>query len=251
MRLKIDLNLTTLDKGTSVCIHGPYASGKTHLQGDFLRWGATRGRVAFVNIKGEDGYASIAPMGLGAIAETVESLADFDALVAEYAKNPYYAVAFDSLPALEELVVIDKVGSLRYPDPKLDGERAKMLWGQIKLALKARVVASRQTGKVILWVASHDKTEIAGSQKTAPNLIGKSSGDSIGWFDFVGELQADTKSATNVVRTVSFAPSTGVATRQRVSKTITERIVIPDGGGGWQAIWTAIEKAMPPQGEKK
>jgi len=249
LRTKIDLNLTTLDK-LAVLIHGPYAGGKTHLQGDFLRWGKERGKIAFVNIKGEDGYASIAAMGLGMVAETVESLADFTALVAEYSKAPFAAVAFDSLPALEELVVIDKVGSLRYPDPKLDGERAKMLWGQIKLALKACVIASRTTGKVVLWVASHDKADIAGSSKTAPNLIGKSSGDSIGWFDFVGELQADTKGATNVVRTVSFAPSTGVATRQRVAKTITEKIVIPDGGGGWAAIWKAIENAIPAQ-EKK
>ena len=243
MRAQINLDLTTLDR-LAVLIHGPYASGKTHLQGDFLRWGKARGKVAFVNIGGEDGYASIAAMGLGTVGETVTTLSDFDALVSEYSKAGLFAVAVDSLPALEELVVVDKVGSLRYPDPKLDGERAKMLWGQIKLALKARVVASRAMGKVVLWVASHDKADIGGSTKTAPNLIGKSAGDSIGWFDCVGELQADTKGPNNVVRSVSFAPSTTIATRQRVAKTITQRIVIPDGGGGWSAIWSALEAAI-------
>lgn len=247
MRVKLNLDLTTLDK-ISMLIQGPYGSGKTHLQGDFLRWAKERGKAAFVNIKGEDGYGSLAAMGLGDIAETAETLADYDSIVAEYSKQGYYGVAADSLPALEDLVIRSVMpdGQLRYPDPKLDGERAKMLWGQIKMLLRARVTASRSVGRIVLWVASYDKSEVEGEGKlTAPNLIGKSARASAGWFDFLGTLTADTKSPTSVTRSVSFAPSTTVLSRQRVAKTITQLITIPEGGGGWAAIWAALEGAMP------
>ena len=252
MRQKLNLDLTTLDR-VMMLIQGPYGAGKTHLQGDFLKWAKQFGKVAFINIKGEDGYGSLSAMGLGEIAETAENLADYDSIVADYSKQGYYGVAADSLPALEDLVVRSVMpdGALRYPDPKLDGERAKMLWGQIKMLLRARVTASRSIGKVVLWVASYDKSEVEGEGKlTAPNLIGKSARASAGWFDFLGTLTADTKSPTSVTRSVSFAPSTTVLSRQRVAKTITAPIIIPEGGGGWEAIWKALLAAMPTKENK-
>src|SRR3990167_11125059 len=73
MRTAFDLDLATLDT-CLMLIHGAYACGKTHLQGDFLTWAQGRGEVAFLNVKGEDGYASIAAAGLWKVGETVDSV---------------------------------------------------------------------------------------------------------------------------------------------------------------------------------
>ena len=240
-----DLNLTNLDT-LAVLIHGGYGSGKTHLQGDFLRWGQPHGPVAFVNIRGEDGHASLGAMGLGSVGYTAETIADYEAIMAELRERKTYALAVDSLPAGYELQLIDKYGRIRYPDPKLDGEAAKNHWGQLNLATKNMILLSRQAAPYVLWVSAWDKSEdaVTGGRGVTPNLPGKLAQECAGRFDFVGYMKAEALSASRVSRTVSFAPTGAYLTRQRIARPINQTLTIPDEKGGWEVIFDAMTQAV-------
>ena len=245
MRTPLDLSLKTLDH-TATLIHGAYGAGKTHLLGDFLHWGLKQGGVRFLNIKGEDGYLSMADFSLGMIGETVETRKDYTDALEEYRKLGIFALAVDSLSAAYNLLLRDIVGSVRYPEPARDGEKAKMWWGQLSMGIREMVTESRTATKHVLWVSPYDKSEnaITGQKDITPDLPGKSAYGIAGRFDFVGQLKAETLGPTNVKRSVSFAPSTSVLTRLRLPRPITKEIPIGDGGGGWAAIFSEFEKAL-------
>ena len=250
MRTAFDLDLATMD-ACLMLLHGPYACGKTHLQGDFLRWAQQRGDVAFLNIKGEDGYASLAAVGLGKVGETVDSVVSYFEAMAEYRSKKLVGLAVDSLTALYSLMLTKHVGAPRYPDPKQDGERAKMLWGQISMGMKDAVQTSRAAAPWVLWVAPYDRSEdpVSGGKGQTPDLPGKLAYGCAGWFDFVGYLTAQTLGPGRVQRKVSFAPTGAVLTRQRIAHAITDDIPIPDDQGGWEAIYRALQAGMPAKKE--
>jgi hypothetical protein len=257
MRQKFNLDLTSLDR-VMILIHGPYGAGKTHLQGDMLRWVQEHmgGPVGFLNIKGEDGASTLAGMGLGASGETVDTLKDYDEAIREYRAKGYRALAIDSLTTFFDLVLKDMLGEVRYPDPKLDGERAKMLWGQLKMTTKARVAESRNAANIVMWVAPYDRSEdpTGGQKGVTPDLPGKAAWGCGGWFDLVGLLTAEPINAHTIQRKVTFTPGAGVLTRQRLPRIITQPIVIPEGRGGWAAIYAALQAAITPtpqEGKKK
>lgn len=204
--------------------------------------------MKFLNIKGEDGQKSAASHKLGKRGETVESLTDFNEFVAEYSKKPLLALAVDSLPAFYDLALLDQVGEVRYPDAKKDGERAKFLWGQVGMLTGNAVTRSRQCAKYVLWVSPHDKGEdpISGGKGITPNLPGKLAQGIAGKFDYVGYITAETLGPTNVKRQVNFAPSSTILTRQRSSSPIIKPVIIPEGAGGWEAIWKAMKDAQEP-----
>jgi hypothetical protein len=249
MRRRFNLDLTDLSR-LSVLIHGPYGAGKTYLQGDFLRWAreTTNKPVVFLNIKGEDGAASLASLGLGETGETVETLTDYDEALKAYAKDGVQALAVDSLTAFYDLIFAHLLGEVRYPDPKIDGERAKMVWGQARMIAKGRVAASRAAVPWVFWVAPYDRSEdpmMDGSKGTTPDLPGKAAWGCGGWFDFVGLLTAQPGSKPGeLVRTVSFVPGAGVLARQRVPHMITKPIRLPHGPGGWAVIYAAMQQAL-------
>lgn len=245
---KFDLNIASFDN-PMLLIHGPYGAGKTFLQGDFLRWAKAqnKGPVGFLNISGEDGFTSISSMNLGEIGQTAETLDDYDQALEVYKKENTFALAVDSLPAFHRLVIKNLLkGEVRYPDPAVDGERAKMLWGQISMKTMGRVINSRKAARFILWVAPYDKSEdpVAGGSKIiTPDLPGKMALGCAGWFDFVGYLSVSMGSTPDsITRKVTFAPSGGTLTRQRIPKAITQDIPIPQGKGGWEAIYNTISK---------
>ena len=252
MRTAFDLDLATLDT-CLMLIHGAYACGKTHLQWDFLKWAQGRGEVAFLNVKGEDGYASIAAAGLGKVGETVDSVDAYYEALADYRSRKLVALAIDSLPAFYGLNLIKHVGAQRYPDPKQDGERAKMLWGQISMGMKDAIQASRVAAPFVLWVAAYDRSDdpVSGGKGITPDLPGKLAYGCAGWFDFVGYLTAQTLGPGRVQRKVSFAPTSAVLTRQRIAKAITDDITIPDDRGGWDAIYRALQAGMPQPKDKE
>jgi AAA domain len=246
VRERFSLDIATLDE-LMVLIHGPYGSGKTHLQGDFLRWAKEQGPIAYLNIKGEDGHASLASMELGMVGETVSTLEDYDAALKDYGAQKVAGLAVDSLPAFYRLVMKKVVGEVRYPEPAKDGEKAKMMWGQLTMLTMGRVIDSRAAAKYVLWVAPFDKSDDpvgGGGKAITPDLPGKLAYGCAGWFDFVGFLQAETLGPNNVQRKVTFAPSAGVLTRQRIPRPITEPITIPQGSGGWTAIFRAMQAAF-------
>lgn len=248
-RKKLNLDLTSLDR-LGVLVHGAYGAGKTHFEGDFLRWAVKQGKKArFINIVGEDGYLSLAGMGLGELGEAVESEADFNEAVAQAAKDKVDCLAVDSLPAYANMVLRGFfAGTLRYPDPAKDGQRAQMLWGQLKMQTMGAVLRSREAVPYVLWVAAHDRgsdpiTE-GGSTQITPDMIGKQARGCIGWFDLVAHLSAETVGVGKVRRSLKVAPQGQVLTRQRLPVVITEDIPVPAEGGGWEALYTAVQKAM-------
>jgi AAA domain-containing protein len=240
-----NLDLVSYEK-LCVLIYGPYGSGKTHLQGDFLRWARAKGDVAFVNIRGEDGDASIGQMGLGNIGYRAESVKDFEAIMGALMSKKLVGLAIDSLTGYYELALLDKYGKIRYPDPKLDGEAAKNHWGQLNMGLKDAVVRSRAVAPYVLWVAPHDRSDdtVGSGKGLTPNLPGKLAYECAGRFDFVGHLRAETLSPTRIKRSLTFAPATGMLTRQRSPTAITQELEIPEGGGGWANFMTAVEAAF-------
>ena len=248
-RHRLNLDLKDLSR-LALALHGPYGAGKTFLQGDFLVWAKeqNKGPVHFLNIEGEDGFASLASLGLGNAGETVESTADFEAALRDYHAEKTFGLAVDSLPAYYNLLLKSYLGTVRYPDPKQDGERAKMVWGQVSMGLINAVALSRAAAPYVFWVSPYDKSEDAiggsGTKTITPNLPGKLAQAIAGAFDFVGYLTAQTMGPQQVVRKITFAPSVNVLTRQRISRPITQDIVVPEGRGGWKAIMTALEAAL-------
>lgn len=250
-RKKLNLDLADLNR-LGVLIHGAYGSGKTHFEGDFLRWAINQGKKArFINIIGEDGYLSLAGMGLGELGEAVETEADFNEAVTAAAKDKVDALAVDSLPAFANLVLRGFFsGQLRYPDASVDGERARMLWGQLKMRTMGAVLRTREACPYVLWVSAHDKGEdpIEGGKQITPDMVGKQALGCIGWFDLVAHLRAQTMGPGKVRRWLEIAPSEKVATRQRLPSVLTEDIPIPEGGGGWHNLFAAMQGAMVKRG---
>lgn len=245
MREKFNLDLVNLDR-INLLIYGSYGCGKTHLEGDFLRWAAGNGAVRFLNIKGEDGSSSLAHMGLGAVGETVSTIGEYKEAIAEYTKLGLYGLGIDSLQALYDLIFFDLMGEVRLPDAKKDGERTRWYWGEAAVRIKDMVTRSRAAAPYVMWVASHDKGEdvITGGKGTTANLPGKVAWDIAGKFDFVGHMTADTLGADRVDRFVDFSASNSVQTRQRIPRPLTRKIKIPQDTGGWLAIFEAMQKAM-------
>ena len=248
------LNLDVIDNSRmGLMVYGANNSGKTHLAGDMLRWGIEKGwKVRYLNLAGEDGYKTLGAMGLGEIGEDLETYTDFDEALIRAKADGIQVMAVDSLPAYSNMQFRRFLGGeLRYPDPTRDGERAKMLWGQIKLGVMDGVLRSRAAVPYVLWLATHDKgtsdsVQDVASQTPAsimPDLVGQQSRGSIGWFDLVAHIRTQMVGPGRAKRTLELSPDEKVLTRLRAPRPILEDVVIPEGRGGWQALMTAYEKA--------
>ena len=241
MRHKLNLNLRTLDK-VVMLIHGGYGCGKTYLIGDMLKHEGKAGPSLFINVKGEDGTLSIANMGLGDTGETVENLKDWRELIDECKKKQLRAVGLDSMKALCRIVMEGKVSADRPPE--------KTEYGLIHWFMESLTKELRTLAPIVLCVCPSDKSinQLDGRTYITPDLPGREAAGSAGWFDFVGYLKAETISATEVKRAITFAPHPGIVTRQRLPRPITTDITIPNGSGGWFTILTNLQKAL---GEEK
>ena len=237
MRHKLNLDLRNLDK-VVMLIHGAYSTGKTHLVGDALRSESKHGPVLFINVKGEDGTLSLAEMALGEIGETVENIKDWKDCINDYRSKQLRGLGVDSLKALCRLVMEGKVSGDRPPE--------KTEYGLIHWFMESLTKELRTLAPIVLCVCPSDKSinQLDGRTYITPDLPGREAAGSAGWFDFVGYLKADTLSATQVKRAVTFAPSPAIITRQRLPRPITTDIDIPTGEGGWNAIMSALNKAL-------
>lgn len=235
MRTKFDLDLVKADRLT-VLIHGGYAVGKTHLIGDMLKHEKQAGAVAFVNVAGEDGHLSV-PLGLGAIGETVESVADFEEMLAEYGKAPRHAIGIDSMKALVRLVMLKACGG-RMPE--------KTDYMQIHWIMENLVTSLRRVASLVLAVCPSDKSvdsQITGRTMITPDLPGREAHGSAGWFDAVGYMTADVQGPNKVARKVSFTPNSQYVTRQRFRRLVPD-VTLPEGEGGWARIYGAVQEAL-------
>ena len=244
MRTRFNLNLATLDRFT-VVVQGLYATGKTHLLGDMLRHESASGPVRFCNSEGEDGWMTISGMGLGEIGETVQTFKDMQDYIADCRKEKVHALAVDSLRPMFNAVFMEVVGDQRLPDPKLDGDRSKALWGMAAFKMEQFLRLMRTAANSVVASVPSAKTDVEGGGKTiAPDLYGRMAQASIGCFDFAGYLTARMLGPGKVERKISFAPRVDVLNRQRLVRPVTQDILIPDSGGGWEAIKAAFQRGM-------
>jgi len=141
--------------------------------------------------------------------------------------------------------ITEVVGDQRLPDAKLDGERAKALWGQSSFKMEQLIRLFRSAADIIVATVPSAKTTLdGGGVAIAPDLYGRMAQACIGCFDFAGYLTARMIEAGKVERKVSFAPRADVLNRQRLVHPVMTDIVIPEGGGGWKAIKEAFQKGL-------
>lgn len=238
MRRKFNLDTAELN-GYTIHVHGGYGAGKTYLQGDFLRTESKAGPVRFLNIAGEDGSLTMRGMGLGDIAETIETYQDFLDAIKEFTGLKLQALAMDSSHALSRLIMRKVTGSDRLPEIRKESNE----WGDLHHTSYNTYMAIRRAAKFVMVTCPSDKSVEQVSAKTmiTPDLPGRQAAGSAGWFDFQGMLEV-TNTASGSSRTFNLVPNNNTVVRQRLPKQITELLKLPEGPGGWQVIRDAIEK---------
>jgi len=255
-RLRFNLDQREL-KRTTIMIHGNWASGKTHLVGDFLRTEMAEGSVAFLDIVGEEGTDSCADMGLGEVGYTIDSIKNLHALLDHFkSEGGLRAVGLDSLKALVELVMVHVLGKGRYESAKVDIEPGE--WGDIHRAMRQMVLKFRTVAPWVMMVSTSDISVdmvtkegiLGGGIKgkggfVGPDLPGKQANGCAAWFNLVGFLKAEVE-AKRVTRTLMVTPSNKILTRQRLPRPILEEIKIPEGKGGWMAIKAILLEHFKP-----
>ena len=248
MRQRFNLNVADL-KRPSVLIQGIPNSGKTHLAGDMLRTEQEFGPVRFINIKGEDGWQSIAHMGLGDIGITVDAATDVRELAGEFVRDKVHAAVLDGARLLYGLLLVAMVQSdpkcateVRLPDARFDGEKSKGYWSQARFQMEQTITLLKTSVNVLMatTVSAQDVHEITGLKQIAPDIYGKMGSGLIGLFDFSGYIKAEVIGPGRSQRTVSFEVRNDVQTRQRLAFPLKDPIVLPEGFGGWQKIKTAL-----------
>src|SRR5882724_9433912 len=86
-------------------LHGNYGVGKSALLGDMLKTEGQKGPVGFINIAGEDGFLSMANLGLGEIGETVDTLSDLKAALGDFKQKGAQAVGIDGGKQFGQLII--------------------------------------------------------------------------------------------------------------------------------------------------
>ena len=236
MRAKFDLDTQEL-KGYSTLAHGINASGKTHLAGDFLKTEQANGIVRYINVSGEDGALTLKGMGLGGVAETVESYKDMEDALNEYKAANVWAIAIDSLTPLNGWVRVKTFGSDRMPNGADE-------WTELHRWMNNIIMLAKRSCKMLFCTCPSDRSTDQVTQKVyvTPDLPGKEARSSAGWFDYVGYVSCEATQPGKVKRVFDMSPTPGLTVRQRLPKQILAPITLPDGPGGWAAIKAAIEE---------
>lgn len=241
-KFSLDLKTPSLEK-TIMLIHGGYASGKTYLMADFLKYYKSAGPVKFINVAGEDGYLSAQTFGLGDIGETANTYDDLEAILNDCKKDKTVAIGLDSMKAAARLAMIKVVGSSdRMPSVGGQGNE----WGDVHFKMENLTNRLRNAALFVLCVCPSDKSvnQLDGRTYITPDLPGREAAGSAGWFDFVGYINADVTGPGKIKRTVKFAPNNSILTRQRLPKPIINDIELPEGEGGWKKILDTINGSL-------
>lgn len=224
-------------------IHGGYASGKTHLMADFLKFYSKDGPVRFINIQGEDGFLSAKTFGLGDVGETVETYEDMIGALNDVKKEKCLALGVDSMKFASKMAMTHVLGTDQRM-PSVGGNSNE--WGAVHFAMENLTQRMRNAAPFVMCVCPSDKSvnQLDGKTYITPDLPGREAAGSAGWFDFVGYLNAEVIGPGKIKRAVKFAPNNAILTRQRLPRPIIEDIVLPDGPGGWQSILGRIESIL-------
>jgi hypothetical protein len=246
MRTRFNLDLTSLDRFTML-IHGNYGTGKTFFLADMLKEESKKGPVRFLNIAGEDGYLSAANIGLGEVGETVDSLGDFKAALAEYAKLNLSALAIDGGKHFGRLCIRDACGD-RLPKVGTGSDD----WQKIHLAFESTIATLRAVAPVVVLASSSDKSmdQVAGETSLTPDMPGRQAAGVGGQFDFVFVLKAQVMGPNKIRRILQTAPVANTVIRCRLPRALPTEIELPEGGGGWLKLKGEMEKCLKPKEAK-
>jgi hypothetical protein len=247
MRKRFNLDLSTLDE-MMILIHGGYGKGKTHLGGDMLRTEMAHGPVKYINVRGEDGFTSIARFGLGDVAETCEDYNDLKAVRDELRQKPARAVVLDSAKQVGSLIAKSITGS----DRPLRTGNTNNEYGPFNWEIDHFFKSLRGCAQVFMVICPSDKSvdQLSGDILWTPDLPGRNAVGSAGWFDFVFVLDAKVIGPNKVARRLITGPESNIVTRTRLPQPLPTQIEVPEGGGGWQKLRTAIETTFKQGGTK-
>ena len=244
---KFNLDNVDLESGFSLHLQSPHAGGKTHFQGDALRYESQFGDVCYLTFPGEDGWRTISNMGLGSSGVLVETYNDLKEFMKELEgrKEPLRALALDSMPWLSHLVMIGTLGDSRLPRiGREDNE-----WTEVHRAFTNTIQRLRRLGKFVIAGSYVDVETIdpfTGEKKLLlwrAAVPGKQADRSVGMFDFGFTIEATDLGSSGVERLLKVRPSRKYAIRQRLPHPgITEDIKLPHGLGGWESLRKAIAK---------
>lgn len=229
--------------GGTFLIHGAYGAGKTHLLGDMLRTEGGVGPVRFINMRGEDGYLSVAKAILdGAVAETVETYEDLEGALLDAKKADARAIAIDGWHRLYPLVYKKVLGSDRLPT--VGGQRNE--WGDVHRQAEQMIESLRYYAPIVMCTSASDKSldQLRGETHTTPNFPGRNAAGVAGFFDFVFYMESEVIGAAKIRRKILTAPVSKMVVRYRLPSSLPASLEIPDGSGGWTIIVNAINAAL-------
>ena len=240
MRERFNLDIPSLERIFAL-VHGNYGVGKTHLLGDMLREERARGEVRFLNIRGEDGYLSVANLGLGDVGESVDTLADLQAALKDYKAAGIRALAVDGMKQLGQLVVKSVCGE-RLPSVGKGSDD----WQKIHKEFETLVASLRWVAPIVLCASASDRSmdQITGETSLTPDLPGRQAAASGGMFDFVFVLRAQAIGPNKIKRVLQCAPAANTVIRARLPRMLPSEIEIPENGGGWKKLMTEIESCL-------
>lgn len=240
MRTRLNLDLATLDRFTML-IHGNYGVGKSALLGDMLKTEGQKGPVGFINIAGEDGYLSMANLGLGEVGETVDTLSDLKAALGDLKQKGTVAVGIDGGKQFGQLIIRSVCGD-KLPSVGKGSDD----WSRIHREFESTVASLRLVAPVIVMASASDRSldQISGETSLTPDMPGRQAAGVGGQFDFVFVMRAQAVSPTTVRRWLATAPAANTVIRSRLPKALPQEIEIPAGGGGWAKLRTEMDKCL-------
>jgi hypothetical protein len=240
MRERFSLDLKDLSRFT-LLVHGGYGSGKTFFLGDALRYESGNGPVHFINIAGEDGYLSIANLGLGNTGETVDSLKDFKEVLVDAKAAKLRALAIDGGKHLGKLVIRHVCGD-RLPTVGRNSDD----WTKIHREFEDTFNSLRYVAPIVIMASSSDRSmdQVSGELSLTPDMPGRQAAGVGGMFDFVFVLKAESLGPDRVKRYIETAPKANTIIRQRLPKSLPGTIDLPEGGGGWKKLVDAMQMCL-------
>lgn len=243
-RHKLNLDLATLDRFTML-LHGGPSVGKTHLVGDMLAtYKEGGGKVRFLNIRGEDGFSTVAGMGLGEIAETVENVKDFEEAVSEYKREGLAALGIDGGPVFYRQIMQSIAGDRL---PRVGGNTNE--WGEIHFKGTQLLTDLHYVAPVVLMTALTDLSmdQITGETKRTPDFPGRMAAGVAGLFDFVFYMETKITGPKTLKRELFMQPILKTIIRARSPRPLIPSLEMPEGRGGWALVYRALQDAYTPK----
>ena len=245
-RTVLDLSVPVLSK-LSLLLYGAPNVGKTRLLGDAIFHMSSNpdAKIKFINMSGEDGYMSVSGYDIpDGVAETIETLADLTEIINE---GPYDLLCLDSLAIVSKLCVAAVTKGVRVPLMT----KEKNQWSEIHLIFETllRRLLSSSTFFLTTTHAQMHEDPITGETRISPEFEGAKQTLIVKkMFDMIAYLTASTNAKGVVDRRILVKPmakgtkdAPGVVTKQRLTRTITEDIAVPEGDGVFEKFITIIK----------